>query len=253
MRVAITGASGFVGSHCLAAAVAAGHTPLAVVATSGTTVTCAFDPLDAVADVCHEHGLWLHVDGCYGASALFSPDHRHRLAGSERSDSFVWNLHKMMGMTQQCTALLVRESERLAACFATGADYLFQPDKQFGEWDSGDRTFQCGRRVDALKLWLTWKARGDAGFAARIDHGVAMADHARMVIDGSDGEFATVADTGFTNVIFLWVPPELRPLDPWNLDDSIQDRLHRLAPRIKARMQADGAAMLALRERFGVA
>ncbi|MDP6884330.1 MAG: hypothetical protein QF830_09345, partial [Rhodospirillales bacterium] len=48
-----------------------------------------------------------------------------------------------------------------------------------------------------------------------------------------------------TNVIFLWVPPELRPLDPWNLDDSIRDRLHRLAPRIKARMQADGAAMLA--------
>jgi len=235
----------------VSAAVAAGHTPLAVVATSGTTVTCAFDPLDAVADVCHEHGLWLHVDGCYGASALFSPDHRHRLAGSERSDSFVWNLHKMMGMTQQCTALLVREPERLAACFATGADYLFQPDKQFGEWDSGDRTFQCGRRVDALKLWLTWKARGDAGFAARIDHGVAMADHARMVIDGSDGEFATVADTGFTNVIFLWVPPELRPLDPWNLDDSIQDRLHRLAPRIKARMQADGAAMLAFQPVHG--
>jgi len=234
------------------AAMAAGRTPLAVVATAGTTVTCAFDPLDEVADVCAEYGIWMHVDGCYGGSALFSPDHRHRLAGVERSDSFVWNLHKMMGMTQQCTALLVRQPERLAACFAAGADYIFQPDKQFGEWDSGDRTFQCGRRVDALKLWLAWKVHGDAGFAARIDHAVAMADFARLLIETSDGELATVADTGFTNVVFAWVPPELRPLDLGSLSESDRSRLHRLAPRMKARMQAEGTAMLGFQPVYGI-
>ena len=230
----------------------AGRSPLAVVATAGTTVTCAFDPLDEVADVCTDYGIWMHVDGCYGGSALFSADHRHRLAGVERSDSFVWNLHKMMGITQQCTALLMREPERLAACFSTGADYLFQPDKQFGEWDSGDRTFQCGRRVDALKLWLAWKTRGDAGFAARIDHAVAMTDFARLLIDASDDEFATIVDTGFTNIVFAWVPPELRPLDLGSLSEADRSRLHRLAPRVKARMQSEGTALLGFQPVHGL-
>jgi glutamate/tyrosine decarboxylase-like PLP-dependent enzyme len=164
----------------------------------------------------------------------------------------VWNLHKMMGMTQQCTALLLREPERLAACFSSGADYLFQTDKQFGEWDSGDRTYQCGRRVDAVKLWLTWKARGDAGFAARIDHAVAMADFSRMVISASDGAFVPLVDTGFTNVVFLWVPPDLRPLVPGDLTDDVRDRLHRLAPRIKARMQAEGSALVGYQPVHGI-
>ena len=236
----------------MAAALGAGRTPLAVIATAGTTVTCAFDPLEEVAEACADHGAWMHVDGCYGASALFSPDHRHRLSGVERADSMVWNLHKMMGATQQCTALLVREPERLAACFSSGADYLFQPDKQFGEWDLGDRTFQCGRRVDALKLWLAWKVRGDGGFAARIDHAVAMADFARMVVGASDGAFVPLADTGFTNLVFLWVPEELRPLDPASMPPDVQDRLHRLAPRIKARMQREGTAMLGYQPVHGV-
>ena len=176
--------------RAVVASLDAGQVPFAIIATSGTTVTSAFDDLNALADIAQEHGLWLHVDGCYGGSALFSPTHRHLLDGVERSDSFVWNLHKMMGMTQQCTALLVREPELLAPCFALRADYLFQPDKLHAEYDSGDRTFQCARRIDVLKLWLAWKHHGDAGFAARIDHAVEMAEHARRRIAASDGEFA---------------------------------------------------------------
>ncbi|MDH3302938.1 MAG: pyridoxal-dependent decarboxylase [Acidimicrobiia bacterium] len=226
-----------------------GATPLAVIGTAGTTVTSAFDDLNALADICAEHGIWLHVDGCYGGSALFSERHRHRLAGVERSDSFVWNLHKMMGVTQQCTALLIQDPARLGACFAANADYLFQSDKLNAEYDNGDRTFQCARRVDSLKLWLTWRARGDAGFAERIDRAVAMADHTRAAIDASDGRFAPVVAGDFTNVVFAWIPPDLRPLtlagggvDALPADD--RDRLHRLPPAIKARMQAEGTAMV---------
>ena len=230
------------------ASIDAGQVPFAVIATSGTTVTSAFDDLNALADITDAHGLWLHVDGCYGGSALFSPTHRHLLAGVERSDSFVWNLHKMMGMTQQCTALLVREPDLLGDCFALRADYLFQPDKLYAEYDSGDRTFQCARRIDVLKLWLAWKHHGDAGFAARIDHAVAMADHAARRIEASDGEFQRVTGT-FTNVVFGWVPPALRPLDlsPGairRLDADVHHELHTLAPKIKGRMQADGTAMM---------
>lgn len=230
------------------AATAAGQTPFAIIATAGTTVTSAFDDLNALADIADRHGIWLHVDGCYGGSALFSDAQRHLLDGVERSDSFVWNLHKMMGMTQQCTALLVREPEQLASCFALEADYLFQPDKLNAGHDSGDRTFQCARRIDVLKLWLAWKHHGDDGFAARVDHAVGLADHARRRIAESDGSFAPVAGS-FTNVVFGWIPPKFRPLalDPQSireLEPDVRNELHSLAPMIKARMQAEGTAMI---------
>ena len=226
----------------------AGQVPFVTIATSGTTVTSAFDDLHALADIAEKYRLWLHVDGCYGGSALFSATQRGLMDGVERSDSFVWNLHKMMGMTQQCTALLVRSPEELDSCFALKADYLFQPDKLHTEYDSGDRTFQCARRIDVLKLWLAWKHHGDAGFAALIDHAVAMADYARGRIADSNGEFVEVTG-GFTNVVFAWVPPNLRPLelDPSSIremDPQIKAELHDLAPKIKAQMQAAGTAMV---------
>ncbi len=242
--------------RAIAASRTDGMAPFAVIATAGTTVTSGFDDLDQLADICEREDLWLHVDGCYGGSALFSSAHAHRLTGVERSDSFVWNLHKMMGMTQQCTALLVRDPSRLAPCFATSADYLFQPDKQHGEYDSGDRTFQCARRIDVLKLWLAWKARGDDGFAERIDHAVALADHARQIIADSGGAFSPVAGE-FTNVVLAWVPPELRPLDlrpaaMATLDPAVAERLHAIPPKIKARMQREGTAMVGFQPIAGI-
>lgn len=228
----------------IAAAMEQGRTPFAVVGTAGTTVTSAFDPLPELADICSEHGLWLHVDGAWGGSALFSDAHRHHLAGVDRADSFAWNLHKLLGMTQQCSTLLLRNPDALGPTFATRADYLFQRDKLHGELDSGDRTFQCGRRVDVLKAWLCWKLHGDAGFAARIDHAVALADHARARIAGSEGVFASVVAGDFTNVCFVWVPPELRDRGLAELSEEERARLHGLPPAIKGRMQAEGTAMI---------
>ena len=155
-----------------------------------------------------------------------------------------WDLHKMMGMTQQCSVLLVRDPARLDDCFAARADYLFQPDKRNAFLDAGDRTFQCGRRTDVAKLWLSWKAHGDVGFAARIDHAVELADHVRTTVDEGDGTFVFTSRGDFTNICLLWVPPELRSHDPAALPHAIRDRLHMLAPAVKARMQDEGTAMI---------
>lgn len=237
--------------HAVRQAKADGAVPFAVVATAGTTVTSAFDPIDALADVCEAEELWLHIDGCWGGSALFSPSHARLLAGSERSDSFVWNLHKMMGITQQCTVLLVRDPSQLAPVFSTQATYLFQQDKQFGEYDAGDRTFHCGRRVDVLKAWFTWKLYGDQGFADRIDHAVALADHVRAELDDRD-DYSVIVPGEFTNVCFAWLPPEMRSRPIAELDTGEHARLHALAPRIKARMQQDGSAMLGFQPVLGI-
>ena len=226
-----------------------GMTPLAVIGTAGTTVTAAFDDLEALADICSNNDLWFHVDGCYGGSALFSQTYAPLLDGVERADSVSWNLHKMMGMTQQCSALLVRKPDQLHQCFALGADYLFQPDKLHAEWDSGDRTFQCARRIDVFKLWLSWKHHGDAGFAGRIDHAVSMANHARGILEASES-FAVVS-ANFTNVVFAWIPPYLRPFDLATAGPDILAELHRIPPKIKAKLQAEGSAMIGFQPTAG--
>lgn len=218
-----------------------GERPFFVNATAGTTVLGAFDPLEPIANICDFHDLWLHVDGAFGAAALFSPRERHRMAGVERADSLAWNLHKMMGVTQQCAALLVRRPGLPRAAFATCADYLFQPDKPYADLDTGDHTFQCGRRVDALKAWLTWKARGEEGLADRVERAV---DRAAWCVErvGADPRFALAGPPSWVNVCFWWVPPDLRPLD--RALPGVDVRLHALAPRIKARMLREGGAMV---------
>ncbi len=232
--------------NAVEASKAAGQVPFAIVATAGTTVTGAFDDLDALADVAEEFDLWLHVDACFGGAALFSPRIHHLLDGVDRTDSFVWNPHKMMGLTQQCTLFVVSEPERLDACFSSKADYLFQPDKLNAELDSGDRTFLCARRVDALKIWLTWKARGDSGFTERTNHALDLADYTRAAIANSDGRFVVVAPGPYVNVVFRWLPPVLRNTTS-SIDDlspQLRQALHDVAPGIKARMQTEGTAMV---------
>lgn len=215
--------------------------PFFINATAGTTVRAAFDPLRDLADVADFHDLWLHVDGAFGGSALFSARERHRMDGVARAHSLAWNLHKMVGATQQCAAFLVREPGLLARVFGGGADYLFQPDKPYAHLDSGDRTYHCARRVDALKAWLLWKARGDAGLGARVERAVDLATHAEARVT-ADPRFALVAPRTFSNVLLWWVPPDLRPLA---LDaPGVAQRLNRVTVAIKDRMQRDGQTML---------
>ena len=87
--------------------------PFFVGATAATTVLGAFDPFQEIAAVCQRHGVWMHVDGCWGAAALLSPTHRHVMKGAEMADSLAWNPHKLMGLPLQCSAFLTRHKGRL--------------------------------------------------------------------------------------------------------------------------------------------
>jgi glutamate/tyrosine decarboxylase-like PLP-dependent enzyme len=104
---------------------ASGRRVMAVVATAGSTATGSFDDLDAVADLCEARGLWLHVDGAHGASALLSAEHRHRVRGVARAHSLAWDPHKMLLLPLSAGVVLVREERWLEAAFAQAAPYLF--------------------------------------------------------------------------------------------------------------------------------
>uniref|UniRef100_A0A1I8F5H9 Protein kinase domain-containing protein n=1 Tax=Macrostomum lignano TaxID=282301 RepID=A0A1I8F5H9_9PLAT len=107
------------------------------------------------------HGLWFHVTRPGGGGVLLSQRHRHLLAGVQRADSVTWNPHKLMGVTLQCSVILLPERHigLLQGCNGMQADYLFQQDKQYDvSYDTGDKSIQCGRRNDIFKLWLSWRA-----------------------------------------------------------------------------------------------
>ena len=148
---------------------ARGRKVMAVVATAGSTATGSFDDLDAVGRLCEERGIWLHVDGAHGASALLSGAHRSRLRGVERARSLAWDPHKMMLMPLSAGVVLVRDEGDLTAAFRQRAPYLFHAAAGGRAWDQGTRSFQCSRRLDALKVWVALQRYGAGGLGALFE------------------------------------------------------------------------------------
>jgi glutamate/tyrosine decarboxylase-like PLP-dependent enzyme len=146
-----------------------GFSPLCVAATAGTTVLGAFDPLPEIADICHKHKLWMHVDAAWGGGSLMSQTHKKNLLGIERADSVTWDTHKMLGTGLVSSFILTPHmGSLLASQRGGGNNYLFH-DGQENTLDLGPSSLQCGRRVDSLKVWLAWRALGDQGFEKLVD------------------------------------------------------------------------------------
>ncbi|MCX6549681.1 MAG: pyridoxal-dependent decarboxylase [Acidobacteria bacterium] len=143
---------------------------MAVVATAGSTATGSFDDLDAIGRVCEAQGLWLHVDGAHGASALLSSRHRGRVAGIARARSIAWDPHKLMLMPLTASVVLVREERDLEAAFSQHAPYLFHAREGERAWDQGVRSFTCSRRIDALKVWVAIQRYGALALGSLYDH-----------------------------------------------------------------------------------
>ena len=139
-------------------------------ATAGSTATGSFDDLPAIGRLCDAHGVWLHVDGAHGASALLSSAHRGRLDGISRARSLAWDPHKMMLMPLSAGVLLVRDERDLDAAFAQRAPYLFHGAEGERSPDQGKRSFQCSRRLDALKVWVALQRYGADGLGTLYDH-----------------------------------------------------------------------------------
>lgn len=157
--------------------ITAGNIPTLVNATAGTTVLGAFDDIEAISAICQRYDIWLHVDGAYCGSVIFSNRYRHLIGGAEKVDSFSLNAHKMMGTPLTCSLLMVKEKQYLYDSFSNDADYLYQTDHD--EFNLGKTSLQCGRRNDALKFWTLWKSVGTKGLEAMVDKQFELAEVAR--------------------------------------------------------------------------
>jgi sulfinoalanine decarboxylase/sulfinoalanine decarboxylase/aspartate 1-decarboxylase len=157
-----------------------GFLPFYVNATAGTTVLCAFDNVAELAQICKQYNIWLHLDGAFGGSVIFSTMHKHLVNGISETDSFCFNAHKTLGAPLSASVLVVKNKEDLYNSFNNDASYLYQTDDK--EFNLGHTSFECGRRNNALKLWTMWKAIGTIGLADIIEHEFRLADFARKYV-----------------------------------------------------------------------
>ncbi|MGE3847302.1 MAG: pyridoxal-dependent decarboxylase [Gammaproteobacteria bacterium] len=164
----------------LAAAVAAdraaGLTPFFVCASVGTTSSLAVDPVPAIADLCKQEGLWLHVDGAMAGSAALCPEFRDLHAGLEAADSYCFNPHKWLLTNFDCDCFFVADREPLLRALTVLPEYLRNEASASGAIiDYRDWQIPLGRRFRALKLWFVLRSYGVQGLQAFIRRHVALA------------------------------------------------------------------------------
>jgi glutamate/tyrosine decarboxylase-like PLP-dependent enzyme len=153
-----------------------GFRPAVVVATAGTVATGAIDPLGPIADLCRMHGMWMHVDGAYGALAKLAPELAPLFAGIEHADSIAFDPHKWLYTPHSGGCVVVRDLQRLADSFAIHATYVHEDKARTGHGtDLAMLGPQFSRGFSALKVYLSLVAHGRAAYARRIAHDVELA------------------------------------------------------------------------------
>jgi glutamate/tyrosine decarboxylase-like PLP-dependent enzyme len=162
-----------------------GHRPFCVVATAGTTNSGAIDDLHALADICEQENLWLHLDGAYGASAIFSDKHRGLVSGIERTDSVTIDPHKWLAMPFAAGVVLTRHPQTLRDAFEVSTPYM---PKIPGATliDNFKVSTQWSRRMNSLKFYLTLRVHGRGAYEELIDRQLLLARSAAAWFENSE-------------------------------------------------------------------
>ena len=199
----------------LDADIAAGMRPMAIAATAGTTSTTSRDPIEEIAPIAKERGVWLHVDAAYAGVAAIMPEFRWVLAGTDAADSIVVNPHKWLFVPMDCSALYVRDLELLRRTFSLVPEYLRTPEESVRNYM--DYGLQLGRRFRALKLWFVLRYFGAQGLREILRGHIELAREFAAWVKAEPG-WEVMAPHPFSVVCFRFAPsgrgePELEALN----------------------------------------
>ncbi|MGW4547601.1 lysine decarboxylase DesA [Streptomyces violaceorubidus] len=192
-----------------------GLVPMAVVATGGTTDFGSIDPLEEIAGLCEQYGVWMHVDAAYGCGLLASLKYRHRIDGIERADSVTVDYHKSFFQPVSSSAVLVRDAATLRHA-TYHAEYL-NPRRMVQERipNQVDKSLQTTRRFDALKLWMTLRVMGADGIGELFDEVCDLAAEGWRML-AADPRFDVVVQPSLSTLVFRCVPAAVT--DPAEID-----------------------------------
>ena len=225
----------------------AGRLPFCVVANAGTVMTGAVDPLQTVAGIARQFGLWLHVDAAYGGFAVLSDSARKLFAGIELADSVALDPHKWLYLPVDCGCVLYRDAATARATFAAEAEYTrvigHDADEAFAFWDYGP---ELSRRFRALKVWMLLRAVGVEALGQAVEKDLACARHLKELVRQSD-DFEMLAPVELSIFCFRHLPAHLRLLlESANQAerDSLEKQLDVWNERLLVALQQDGSSYL---------
>jgi aromatic-L-amino-acid decarboxylase len=202
---------------------AEGWLPLCVVATVGTTSTTSVDPIPAIADICQEFGVWLHVDAAYGGAAALLPERRWIFEGVDRADSLVVNPHKWLFTPMDLSALYSPQLATVRDAFSLVPEYLRTPEE--GVRNYMDYGPQLGRRFRALKLWFVLRAFGRHGIENRLREQIRLAQLFASWIEAAP-DWETLAPVPFSTVCFRFNPRRIREGELNGINEEILGRVN---------------------------
>jgi glutamate/tyrosine decarboxylase-like PLP-dependent enzyme len=195
-----------------------GKKPIMIASTCGTTVKGAFDPIEENQIIADKYDLWHHIDGAWGGAALFSDLIGDKFNVAHRADSFTFDAHKVLSTGIITSFLLTkREGAIAAANSGGGSEYLFHHYEN-ADYDTGKASLQCGRKVDALKLWLSWKSLGHKGMTNYVDNQIEKRQYFRdLVVEHP--RLNLVCEPEYLNVCFQVIPKNKSlEIDQFNID-----------------------------------
>ena len=202
-----------------------GLNPWVVVASAGSTDVGALDPLDAIADVAAEHGLWYHVDAAYGGYFMLLPEMRERFRGIERADSTVLDPHKTLFLPYGLGVALVRDSETLLTAFRSDAPYLQDTHLERDELSPADLSPELTRPFRGLRLWMPLLVYGIAPFRASLEEKLLLTEWMRHELERRGWEVGRKPDLSIFT--YRWVPARASP----EIVDRINARIMDLVKR----------------------
>lgn len=217
---------------------ARGDLPFCVVAQLGSVNVGAVDPIDALADVCEKHGVWLHGDGAIGLLAAALPETKSRFRGLGRADSLSFDAHKWLGVPNDCGVVLVRHAERLRRAFSITAPYLRESrDGHEHDFDFLEYGPQMSRGFRALKVWMVLRFFGATGLRSLIAKNIDLA-HRLHALVRDHPDFEVLHEPVLSIYSFRFVPSALA--------DAVEDPewVDRLNCDIVEEIQRSGLAFL---------
>ena len=226
---------------------ASGYVPFCIVGNAGTVDTGAVDSLSEIREIANRFGLWMHVDGSYGAFAILADSARKLFAGIEQADSIALDPHKWLYLPVDVGCVIYRDPQTARAAFAHEAEYTRmlgeEADEAFVCWDYGP---ELSRRFRALKVWMLIKGVGLARLSDAIENNLACARHLEAMVLASD-DFEMLAPVELSIFCFRHVPAQLRNQSPREIDAFNE--------RLLVALQRDGSSYLSntvVKERFAL-
>jgi aromatic-L-amino-acid/L-tryptophan decarboxylase len=214
----------------------AGYRPFMVVGTAGSVSTGAVDPLREMASLCHDEGLWFHVDGAYGGFAAAAPEAPADMAGIAEADSVAIDPHKWLYAPMEAGCALVRDAEALREAFAYHPPYYYFDVEGINYVDYGP---QNSRGFRALKVWLGLKQAGRTGYARMISQDIQLSRRLHELVTAHP-ELEAMTQ-GLSISVFRFVPEELRDRVG---DERTEAYLNELNQGVQDRLETGGEAFV---------